>query len=354
MVNVSIVGCGYWGPKHIRVFHELPEANLTSVCDLEQRTLDQIHRLYPSVATTQDFGKVVRDGVDAVVIATPVASHYKLAKEALLHDKHVLIEKPIALNSEQTSELIELAENRKRVLMVGHTYEYNPAVEFLTEIVKSGDLGEIYYIDAARLSLGLFRPDVDVIWDLAPHDICIARALAGQEPVAVSAQGAAHINPATCDVAYLQLFFPSGLSAHIHVSWLDPRRVREITIAGSRKMAVYDDTSDSEKVRIYDKGVTVKSNNDGFSAWPPQYRYGDVTIPFLANAEPLKLECRHFLQCILEGKRPRSDGSSGLKIVNILEAASQSLRRGGQRVAIALPSNKKQPMSLQLAESATR
>jgi predicted dehydrogenase len=333
MVNIGVVGCGYWGPKHIRNYHELSEAKLTTVCDLDEHKLQQVRTQYPYVQTTTDFGDLLEEGVDAVVIATPVDTHYKLAKEALLRNKHVLIEKPMTTNSHKAWELIELAEKRNLVLMVGHTYEYHPAVDLLRKLVDSGELGEIYSIDAHRLNLGLFRPDVNVLWDLAPHDISIMLSLLNKEPIAVSARGSHHVDPKVCDIAYLELLFANGTMGHIHVSWLHPRKIREITIVGSEKMAVYDDVSETEKIHIYDKGLVISSDgSNGFSAWPPNYRYGDVTIPFISNAEPLKLECSHFLECIVKGKRPRSDGRAGFKVVSILEAADISLANGGQRV----------------------
>lgn len=335
MVNVGIVGCGYWGPKHIRNFHELTEANLTTVCDLEDAHLQEVQTQYPYVATTCDFGELLRDSVDAVVIATPVSTHYQLAKEALLHDKHVLVEKPITCSSHEAIELIKLAENRNRILMAGHIYDYHPAVEFLRQLVRSGELGNIHSIDADRLNLGLFRPDVNVLWDLAPHDLSIVLSLLDEEPVAVSARGTCHLDRDICDVAYLELLFPSGTTVHIHVSWLDPRKVRLISIVGSKKMVVYDDVSEAEKIRIYDKGLDVPNSNGKFAGWPPRYRYGDVTIPFISNTEPLKLECSYFLHCIAEGKRPRSDGWAGLRIVNILEAANKSLLNEGRREGLA-------------------
>jgi predicted dehydrogenase len=331
MVNIGIVGCGYWGPKHARNIHELAEANLTVACDLDEEKLQEVQNHYPYVATTSNFLDLLQDSVDAVVVATPVSTHYQLAKEALLCDKHVLVEKPMTCTSREAAELIELAEKRNRVLMVGHIYEYHPAVDFLRQLVQSGELGEIYGIDASRLNLGLFRPDVNVLWDLGPHDICIVLCLLDREPIAVSARGGGHIDPDVCDVAYIEVVFSNGTSAHIHLSWLDPRKVRQITIVGSKKMAVYDDVSEVEKIRIYDKGLAVPADNEGTVTWPPRYRYGDVTIPFISNGEPLKLECRHFLHCIIEGRKPRSDGWAGLKVVNILEAANRSLLNGGQR-----------------------
>jgi predicted dehydrogenase len=223
--------------------------------------------------------------------------------------------------------------------MTGHTYEYHPAVDFLRKLVNDGDLGEIYSIDASRLNLGLFRTDVNVIWDLAPHDISIILSIMKENPVAVSARGTHHIDGKTYDIAYLEIMFPSGSLGHVHVSWLHPRKIRQTTIVGSRKMAVYDDVSETEKIHIYDKGLTVQNGMNGnskFSGWPPNYRYGDVVIPFVSNAEPLKLECSHFISCITEGKMPRSDGWSGLKVTSILEAAEKSLANGGQRINLNL------------------
>ncbi len=350
MINVGIVGCGYWGAKHIRNFHELSEANLTMVCDLDVERLDQVLGQYSYVSASPNLGDVLKDGIDAVVVATPVNSHYRLAREALLHGKHVLVEKPLTASSRQAEDLIELAEKQGLVLMVGHTYEYHPAVDHLRDLVSSGELGEIYYIDADRLNLGLFRPDVNVLWDLAPHDICIVLSLLGQDPVTVSARGARCIESSVYDVAYMEMTFPNETLAHIHVSWLDPCKVRQITIVGSKRMAVYDDVSEVEKIRIYDKGIALSASDEGLSTWPPRYRYGDVTIPFVANAEPLKRECDHFLRCIKDHARPRSDGWAGLKVVNILETANRSLVNGGQREQFSIASNISEARSIPVAE----
>jgi predicted dehydrogenase len=335
MVNIGVVGCGYWGPKHIRNFHELEEAKLAVVCDLEEERLKRVKAQYPYVETVTSFEEFLDGSVDGIVIATPVDTHYRLARQALLHDKHVLIEKPVSTRSDEVMELIELADKRKLVLMVGHTYEYHPAVDFLRQLVQSGELGNVYNIDAARLNLGLYRPDANVLWDLAPHDICIALSILGEEPIEVSARGTHHVDSKLCDMAYIELLFPSGAMCNVHVSWLHPRKIREITIVGSKKMTVYDDVSESEKIHIYDKGLALAaSNNNGFAAWPPNYRYGDVVIPFISNAEPLKLECSHFIQSIVKGTKPRSDGWSGLRVTNILEAANDSLLNGGGRIKL--------------------
>ena len=343
MINIGVVGCGYWGPKHIRVCHELTGVDLTTVCDLDEKKLEQVRIQYPNLKTTSNYEEFLENDTDAVIIATPVNTHYRLAKEALLHNKHVMIEKPMTSSSQEALALIELAEKRNLVLMAGHTYEYHPAVDFLRKVVSSGELGDIYGIEADRLNLGLFRADVNVIWDLAPHDISIILTLINDEPISVSARGTHHIDPRVCDIAYMEIFFKHGAMGHIHISWLHPRKIRQVTIVGSQKMAVYDDVSETEKVHIYDKGLTIphdgNGNNNGnnkFSAWPPNYRYGDVVIPFISSTEPLKAECSHFIKCITEGSKPRSDGWAGLKVTSILEAADKSLANGGQIVELNL------------------
>jgi predicted dehydrogenase len=343
MVNIGVVGCGYWGPKHIRVCHELSEAKMAMVCDADERKLQQVRVQFPNIESTTNYKELINNGVDAVIIATPVNTHYKLAKEALLHDKHVMIEKPMTASSREALELIELAEKRNLILMAGHTYEYHPAVDFLREIIRKGELGDVYSIDADRLNLGLYRPDVNVLWDLAPHDISIILALMNEDPVAVSARGTHHADSSVYDMAYLEILFANGTMGNVHVSWLHPRKIRELTIVGSRKMAVYNDVSENEKIHIYDKGLAIPQDGNGnghnkFSAWPPNYRYGDVVIPFISNAEPLKLECSHFIKCIKDGTKPRSDGWAGLKVTNILEAADKSLANGGQREKLDLAS----------------
>jgi predicted dehydrogenase len=348
MIKIGVVGCGYWGPKHIRVCQELRDVTLTSVCDIDEKRLQPVQSQYPAVQATTEYKEFLKSDLDAVIIATPVNTHYELAKAALLGNKHVLIEKPITATSREAMELINLADKRRLVLMAGHTYEYHPAVDFLRDMVNKGDLGDIYSIDAARLNLGLFRTDVNVLWDLAPHDISIILSILRENPTAVSARGTHHVDPDTYDIAYLEIMFPSGAMGHVHVSWLHPRKIRQITIVGSKKMAVYDDVSETEKIHIYKGLATPKeyngSNNENtngsangkFSAWPPNYRYGDVVIPFVSNAEPLKLECNHFVSCITEGKKPRSDGWVGLKVTSILEASEKSLANGGQRVKLDL------------------
>jgi predicted dehydrogenase len=273
-----------------------------------------------------------------VVVATPVSSHFTLARKALLRDKHVLVEKPLTATCREAMELIEIAEKRNLILMVGHTYQYHPAVDLLKKIIDKGELGEIYSIDSDRLNLGLYRPDVNVIWDLAPHDISIMLTLLEKEPISVSARGTHRVDGDVYDVAYVEILFDNGVMGHLHVSWLHPRKIRQMTIVGSKKMAVYDDVSESEKVQIFDKGLDITNQSDGngnghnsFSAWPPNYRYGDIVIPFVSGAEPLKQQCLHFIDCINNHMRPKSDGWMGLKVTGILEAADRSLANGGQR-----------------------
>ena len=337
MINVGVIGCGYWGPKLIRNFYELPDSNLALVCDLDKNKLQQIRKQYPQIETTTNFGDLLQDGIDAVVVATPVNTHYGMVKEALVHGKHVLVEKPMTASSIEARHLIKLAAAQDRVLMVGHIYEYHPAVDFLKQLVKKGDLGEIYAIDAHRLNLGLFRPDVNVLWDLGPHDISIVLSILEKEPISVSARGAGHLDANLCDLAYLELIFDGGTSANIHLSWLDPRKVRQLTIIGSKKMAFYDDVAEAEKVYLYDKGCAFSpcGGNGDSAAWPPRYHYGDVTIPFISNTEPLKNECSHFLTCIKEGKQSKTDGLAGLRVIKILEAANRSMLNGGQRIELS-------------------
>ena len=335
MLYVGIAGCGYWGPKHIRVCNEIKDARLAHVCDLDAAKLKQVRSQYP-VETTTNFDEMLDSGIDAVIIATPVNTHFDLAKRALLSGKHVLIEKPITSSSREALELIELAEKQRLVLMAGHTFQYTPAVVYLQQIIKKGELGEIYVVESDRLNLGLFRRDVNVLWDLAPHDISIILSLMNSEPVAVCARGMYHVDPEICDVAYMEIMFANGAMGHVHVSWLHPRKIRQTCIVGSRKMAVYDDVSDTEKIHVYDKGLAVPSainagnNQVKFSAWPPNYRYGDVVIPFISSEEPLKAEFNHFIDCIREGTAPRSDGWSGYKVTSILESADKSLQNEGQ------------------------
>jgi predicted dehydrogenase len=291
--------------------------------------------LYPDIQTTTDFNKIINSPeIDAVGIATPVFTHYELARQALLSGKHVFVEKPLCHSSEACLELIELAEERKKTLMVGHTFEYTAAVNKIKEIVERGELGDIMYIASARLNLGLFQPDVNVIWDLAPHDISIITYILGEHPVSVNAQGKGHYRENVEDVATITLNFPNGTIAFLHCSWLDPNKIRRTTIVGSKKMLVYDDTEPQEKIKIFDKGVDAPPYYDTFGEFPFSYRYGDICTPRIEDYESLKKECVHFLECVENAAKPRSDGYSGLRVVSVLEAANESVGREGQSVSI--------------------
>ncbi|MDB5079778.1 MAG: oxidoreductase domain protein [Chloroflexi bacterium] len=329
MIKVGIIGCGYWGPKLIRNFYEIPQSEISIISDLSRERLNTIAQLYGSIATTQDYQQLLDSDVEAVCIATPIRTHYKLVKEALLAGKHVLVEKPLAASTEEALELCILADNLGLTLMVGHTFEYNPAVEKLRSIIQSGELGEIFYIDAARLNLGLFQKDINVLWDLAPHDFSIISFLLdGAEPDFITARGASHIIPNIYDVVFSEAYFPNNVLVNVHVSWLDPCKVRRVTVVGSQKMAVFNDVAEAEKIRIYDKKVTIpqETGTGEFINFTPSYFTGDITIPRIPAAEPLKIECQHFLDCIATGNVPRSSGWVGLKIVRMLEAADRACK----------------------------
>ena len=332
-VKVGVVGCGYWGPKLVRNFYELPGCDLRLVCDLRPERLEHIQELY-GVGVTSRYAEVL-DEVDAVALATPVSTHYALARQALEAGKDVLVEKPLTADSQQARELVDLAERSGRLIMVGHTFEYNPAVEYLRSLIERGELGTIYYVSATRVNLGIFQKDINVLWDLAPHDISILIFILGMTPVTVSARGRAYVQRGIHDVAYVTLDFPNSVMADLRVSWLDPCKIRRITVVGSRKMVVYDDVEPVEKIKIYDKGVEMPPYSDTLEEFRLSYRYGDITTPPISTEEPLKIECRHFLDCVRSRQRPRSDGRSGLRVVSILEAADHSLNNGGLREEVA-------------------
>ncbi|MHC4617462.1 MAG: Gfo/Idh/MocA family protein [Planctomycetota bacterium] len=333
MLKTGIIGCGYWGPKLARNFHEIAESELSWVCDLRQDRRDHLKELYPQVQTTDEYRDLLASDVDAIAIATPVSTHHRLAMEALRSGKHVLVEKPIAASVHQAREIVDEGKRQGRVVMVGHTFEYNPAVEAIREVILSGELGEVYYISGTRVNLGLFQPDINVVWDLAPHDVSILLFVLGQDPETVSARGGIYVQRerGIHDVAYLTFYFPNGVLADVRVSWLDPCKIRRYTVVGSKRMLVYDDIETENKILIYDKGVEVPPYSDTEEEFRLSYRYGDV-MPYPVNwQEPLKVECQHFLSCIQGGQTPRSSGSIGLKVVKVLEAAQRSLLNGGMR-----------------------
>lgn len=328
-IKVGAIGYGYWGPNLVRNFVENPLSDMVIVADLKKDRLSKISASYPQVIVTEDYKNIFNYDLDAVVIATPPATHYPLAKECLEHGLHVLVEKPITLKSEHAQELIDLSVKKDLVLMVGHTFEYNVAVHTLKSLIDSGELGQIYYVDSARLNLGLFQRDLNVLWDLAPHDISILLYILGTTPLSVSAHGMPFVNAGIQDVVYMNMVFPDNVLAHIHVSWLDPCKVRRVTVVGSKKMVVYNDIESLEKIRIYDKGVDKPPYTETFGEFQLSYRYGDVVIPNIRLTEPLQKECQHFLDCITNHTHPQSDGQDGLHVVKIIEAAQISLSQNG-------------------------
>lgn len=344
MIRIGVVGAGYWGAKHLRVFHELPESQLKMVCDQDPAILARMRHFYPNVSTTSKYRELLEGDIDAIVIATPVNTHFQLTKEALLAGKHVLVEKPLTAEVASARVLVDLAEEKRLTLMVGHTYQYHPAVEFLRDFLESGELGDLYYIDSARLNLGVFRTDVDVLWDLAPHDVSILLFMLGQYPTWISAKATSHVNPALAEVSYLSLGFPNRILAHTHVSWLDPCKVRRLTLVGSKRMLVFDEMALEDQIRIYEKGASLDLNGSGNGA-VVEYRYGEVRSPFIPSTEPLKAECAHFLECVAEGETPRSDGWDALRVISIIEAAHESLRKGGKQIELQDQERQLSPVS---------
>jgi predicted dehydrogenase len=339
-IKVGVVGCGYWGPNLVRNFRSLGDCDMKVMCDMNEQRLAHLKSLYPEVEGSVDYNHMLNGiGLDAVVIATAVKAHFPLAKASLLAGKHTMIEKPLASSTAQCEELIDIAEKNGLVLMIGHTFLYSPAVRKIKEIVDAGDIGDIRYICARRLNLGLFQKDINVAWDLAPHDISIIQHVMGEQPVAVNCRGSAHITPGVEDVTTMCLTFRRQQTAVVQSSWLDPRKVREMTIVGSQRMIVYDDVAPLEKIRIFDARVERPPHYDTFAEFHYAYHYGDVYAPYVKQEEPLKVECQHFLDSIKNGSVPLSDGRQGMQLVQILEASSESLRRGGGPVELPFRAN---------------
>ena len=332
-IRIGTIGYGYWGPNLARNFYELPGSDLVAIIDRKEDQLERARSKYPEVVLKKDYKELFDMGLDAIVISTPPKTHFQIAKDCLLNGLHVLVEKPMVLNSCDAEELIELANVKGLTLMVGHIFEYNSAVLEMKKYIDRKELGDVFYIDTARLNLGLFQRDSNVLWDLAPHDISTLLYLLEQVPDSVSAHGMACVTEGVHDLAYLNLVFPNNLMAFIHVSWLDPSKVRRITVVGSKKMAVYNDLGAEGKIKIYDKGVD-PDYTDTFGEFQYAYRTGDITIPSFRFVEPLREECQHFLDCIVNKTEPRSSGPDGLRVIKILEAAERSMRNGSTREVI--------------------
>jgi predicted dehydrogenase len=320
-LRFGVIGWGYWGPKITRNLLALPHSTVGIVADSDAFRLASLATTQPGIQTTTQVEDVFRSDVDGVVIATPVRTHYRLAKEALLHGKHVLVEKPLTANIAEAEELVALAEQQQRILMVGHTFEYSPAVNELRKMIQNGDLGKIFCIETERLNLGLFRSDINVIWDHAPHDISILLYVLGKKPDQIKVQAHAHLQPQIHDIAHLDLGFADDMTAHIHISWLHPCKIRRVTVIGDKRMAVYDDTSPAEMLKIYNKGADVHADP------VVSYRYGAISIPHIDWVEPLHLECEDFANAIRTGLQPRANGPVGVEVVRILAAAHQALEK---------------------------
>ena len=335
MIGVGIVGLGYWGPNLLRNFAECPDVSVRAVCDLRDDNTRAAAARYPGVATTRDVEDVFKDpAIAAVAIATPVSTHFDLAWRALRAGKHVLVEKPLASSTEQAQRLIDEAGRRGLVLMVDHTFVYTGAVQKIAAMVAGGELGDIYYYDSVRVNLGLFQHDVNVLWDLAVHDLAILDHVLPQRPRAVSATGMSHVSGGHENIAYMTLFFDHSLIAHIHVYWLAPVKIRRALIGGSQRMIVYDDLEPSEKIKIYDKGITVNANPASVYQMLVGYRAGDMWAPRLDAVEALKTEVAHFVSCIKDATLPLTDGASGLRIVRLVEAASASMAERGRLIEL--------------------
>src|SRR6266481_8705444 len=338
IIKGGVVGCGYWGPNLVRNFRQSADCQLKIICDTSEQRLRHMRRLHPEVVATNRFDDLLNDAeIDAVVIATPVRFHYEMAKACLSVGKHAFVEKPMARTEAEGEELVALAERKGLVLMVGHTFLFSPAVRRMKEIIDHGDIGEVQYISARRLNLGLFQKDINVAWDLAPHDISIILHLLNELPVSVSCQGSSHVTRSIEDVTMMHLNFRKNRCAFIQNSWLDPKKVRQMTVVGSQRMIVYDDTEPLEKLKIYDARVEVPPHYDTFAEFTYSYHYGDAYVPYIKQDEPLKLECQHFLECIQDECAPITSGRHGLEVVRILEAASNSLRQYGSAVETVLP-----------------
>jgi len=327
-LRFGVIGWGYWGPKIGRNLDSLSHAAVTMVADTDAYRLTKLAVNQPWIQTTTLIEDIFRSDVDAIVIATPVSTHFQLAREALLHGKHVLVEKPLTANVSQAEELVALAQEQQRILMVGHTFEYNPAVNELRKLVQNGELGKIYCIEAERVNLGLFRNDINVIWDLAPHDISILLYLLDQRPERIKVQAHTHVQTNIEDVAHLDLEFADGMNAHIHVSWLHPCKIRRVTVIGDARMVVYDDTNPAEMIKVYNKGADVHADP------VVSYRYGEITIPHIDWIEPLHLECEDFANSIRTGTKPRASAEVGLAVVKVLAAAQEALLRSAKQNSV--------------------
>lgn len=334
MVNVALIGVGEWGRNLARNFASIPNSTLYALSDINAQTLQQVARQFPSARTTTDLEILLGDSkVEAVVVASSAKTHYEIAAKCLQAGKHVFVEKPLALSMAHARELVELSERAGTILMVGHLLLYHPAVERLKKLIDGGEIGKVLYIYSQRVNLGKIRRDESALWSLAPHDFAVILHLLGEEPTTIATRGQHYIQEEVEDVVFVNCQFPSRAMANVHLSWLDPHKIRKFTIVGDRKMVVFDDMEATEKLKIYDKGVSAAPSYDSYGE-AVSLRFGDIFIPQLKMTEPLRNECMHFIDCVREGKRPLSDGRNGLKVVRMLEAAQRSLENGGVPVSL--------------------
>ncbi len=338
--RIGVIGCGYWGPNLVRTFLEIPEADVVAVADRDPARLEYVRVRHPHIGHFVTGHRALFNlDLDAVVVSTPPETHYSIVRECLESGLDVLVEKPLATRSSEALELVELAEAKDLVMMTGHIGAYNAAVRALKEMIDSGELGEIRYVDAVRAGLGLFHPSLNVLWDLGPHDVAILLYLFGEPPTSVSTRGIACVQKSVEDVAYTTMMFERGFMAHIRLSWLDPYKSRRISVVGSRKMVVYDDLEAHEKLKIYDKRVNAIRETDTFGEFQFAYHYGSVVSPYVRFEEPLRVECLHFIACVTERTQPLTNGRNGHQVVQVIEAAQRSLRNGGAQMSVgaALP-----------------
>lgn len=335
MIDIGIIGCGHWGPNYIRIFSSLPDVRIQTVCDSNPAKLATVKKQFHGIETVTDAHELILDPkISAIVICTPSSTHFELAKKGLLGGKHVLVEKPITLKADHAEELVQLAGEKNLILMVGHTFLYNPGVMKMKDLIDQGKLGKMYYINALRTHLGLVREDVNVVWDLAPHDVSILNHLVGKDPLRVSAIGACHLQKGREDAAFINLVYPDDIIALIQVSWADSNKQRRIQAVGSKARVVFDDLNSLERVKLFEKGIAKAPSTTDFGEFQLMLRDGDIWSPKIEAGEPLMLQCAHFLDCIRTRQMPRSDGRQGLSVVKVMCAIENSLRQGGAVVSV--------------------
>lgn len=333
-VRIALIGCGYWGPNLARNFSQVEHGELALCADLDDKALARLQRQFPQVEMTTDVMAVLaRPDIDAIALATPARTHATLALQALAAGKHVFVEKPLAMNTTDAQAMVAAATAQQRTLMVGHIFEYHPAVRYIKDLLDSGELGDLYYLYSTRVNLGRVQTDINALWSIAPHDVSIMLHLVGRLPAQVTARGQSFLNGTVEDVVFVTLEFASGALGHVHASWLDPSKTRQLTVVGSRKMVVYDDVAAEGKVKIYDKGV-YRKGEAGYGEFQYKVHSGDIMMPRLEMTEPLRLECQHFVDCVRSGSQPLTDGFNGLRVVRVLQAAQNSLESGGRQVLI--------------------